>query len=52
MGTTPGGVGHYLSEAADRDFANDAVYLQRHESYFDLWDDENCRRNYEAIRAI
>lgn len=50
--TTPDGVVHYLSEAADRDFANDAVYLQRHESYFDLWDDENCRRNYEAIRAI
>lgn len=33
-------------------FENDEKYLKRHEEYFDLWDDNNCRRNYEAIKEI
>ncbi len=50
--TSPDEVVRLLAQAADKEFANDPLYLGRHEAYFDLWDDENCKRNYEAIRAI
>lgn len=32
-----------------RDFQNEKEYLARHEQYFDLYDDCNCERNYNAI---
>ncbi len=41
-----------FSAAAARGFENEEAYLRRHEAYFDLWDAQNCRRNYEAIREI
>lgn len=36
----------------DEKFHNQEKYLQRHEQYFDLYDAENCRRNYEAIAKM
>lgn len=41
-----------LGQLAERGFGNEEVYLKRHASYFDLWDRDNCRRNYEAIKNI
>lgn len=41
-----------LGQLAERGFENEEVYLKRHASYFDLWDRDNCRRNYEAIKNI
>lgn len=33
-------------------FANDETYLERHQKYFDLWDAQNCERNYKAIKEM
>ncbi|VUX40207.1 CDP-glycerol glycerophosphotransferase family protein [Blautia luti] len=33
-------------------FANEAIYLERHGKYFDLWDTKNCERNYKAIKEM
>ncbi len=41
-----------LKERAGSGFENEEVYLKRHAAYFDLWDKDNCRRNYEAIKSI
>ena len=41
-----------LRERAGSGFENEEVYLKRHAAYFDLWDKDNCRRNYEAIKSI
>lgn len=41
-----------LKEMAESNFQNENKYLKRHEQYFDLWDTENCKRNYEAIKEI
>lgn len=49
---TPEEVIALLKDAAKRDFANEDKYLRRHGEYFDLWDTDNCRRNYEAIKKI
>ncbi len=35
-----------------RGLQSDPVYLQREEDFFPLWDTDNCRRNYEAIRDM
>lgn len=50
--TTPDEVVSTLTGAADRGFANEQIYLDRQAAYFDLWDQNNCRRNYEAILRI
>lgn len=36
----------------DSGFVNDTIYLQRHKEYFDLYDSNNCKRNYEAISMM
>lgn len=46
---TPGEVVAELERSFSNGFANEQKYLDRHAAYFDLWDEENCRRNYEAI---
>lgn len=33
-------------------FVNEEIYIDRHGKYFDLYDRENCRRNYEAVCAM
>ncbi len=33
-------------------FVNEDKYLSRHERYFDLYDSDNCKRNYEAIAKM
>ena len=33
-------------------FVPEEQYLQRHQEFFPLYDADNCRRNYEAIRDI
>lgn len=49
---TPEEVIGALKDSYQRGFANEERYLRRHEEYFDLWDTNNCRRNYEAIRRM
>lgn len=49
---TPDEVVETLQAAAGNTFKNEQIYLDRHKQYFDLWDDNNCKRNYEAIKAL
>lgn len=46
---TPEQVVETLCESYAHGFANEKKYLDRHAAYFDLWDADNCSRNYEAI---
>lgn len=41
-----------LERMVGNGFQNESEYLGRHAAYFDLWDDKNCERNYEAIKNI
>lgn len=41
-----------LECAAGENFANPEIYLKRHEAFFDLYDQNNCERNYEAIKEL
>lgn len=41
---------NYIENMAKSEFANPQLYLQRHKSFFDLYDCDNCKRNYEAIK--
>lgn len=36
----------------EKGFVNEDKYLSRHERYFDLYDSNNCKRNYEAISKM
>ncbi len=36
----------------EKGFVNPDIYEQRHKEYFDLYDTDNCKRNYEAIKAM
>ena len=40
----------YVEKKAAGNFTNDDVYLKRHSEFFTLFDTDNCKRNYEAIR--
>lgn len=40
----------YVEQAARGGFINDEKYLARHKAFFTLYDAENCKRNYEAIK--
>ena len=33
-------------------FENPEMYKKRHDEFFDLYDDKNCERNYNAIKAL
>ena len=40
----------YVESAAAAGFVNEDKYLKRHEDFFTLYDTDNCKRNYEAIK--
>lgn len=40
----------YIEKAASTDFENPKKYLARHSDFFTLYDRENCRRTYDAIK--
>lgn len=46
---TPEEVVDALKKSFARGFCNEEKYLKRHTEYFDLWDSNNCERNYNAI---
>ena len=41
-----------LGILASRNLQIDPVYLEREKEFFPLWDQNNCQRNYEAIKCI
>ena len=43
-----------LTKVYDKEqgFINEEKYLSRHKKYFDLYDNHNCKRNYEAIAKM
>lgn len=41
----------YVEKKATENFTNDDIYIERHKSFFTLYDTDNCKRNYEAIKA-
>ena len=49
---TPEEVIERLEHSYEKGFENDMTYLKRHKEYFDLWDDNNCERNYQAISKM
>lgn len=40
----------YVENAAKNGFVNDEMYLERHKAFFTLYDTDNSKRNYEAIK--
>lgn len=52
--TTSEQVVHALIDSYDENdgFQNKDIYLSRHKSYFDLFDVNNCKRNFEAISKM
>ena len=41
-----------LEKASLEGFRNPAEYLRRHSEFFDLYDNQNCERNYQAILEL
>lgn len=41
-----------LEQAAGEGLANDPLYIERESQFFDLYDTDNCKRNYEAIKEL
>lgn len=41
-----------LEQASGEGFENPPEYLRRHNDFFDLYDKENCERNYQAILEL
>ena len=44
------GLMDYIEKMAERSFENTEPYITRHKEFFDLYDTDNCKRNYEAIK--
>ncbi|MCL2864043.1 MAG: CDP-glycerol glycerophosphotransferase family protein [Lachnospiraceae bacterium] len=42
----------FLKRQGRVNFANETLYANRVETFFDLWDSKNCERNYLAIRNL
>lgn len=40
----------YIEKMADSGFKNTDIYLERHKEFFTLYDTDNSKRNYEAIK--
>ena len=40
----------YIGERADNALENTEPYISRENEFFDLYDTDNCKRNYEAIK--
>lgn len=51
VANTAEGVVEAISSAADRGFAQDDAYLDRHKRFFTLYDRDNCKRNFDAIKS-
>ena len=41
-----------IERAVNEDFGNEDIYLKRHDAFFDLYDKNNCERNYRAIKEL
>ena len=41
-----------LEKLAKRNLQIEETYLEREKEFFPLWDTENCKRNYEAIKSL
>ncbi|WP_243002676.1 CDP-glycerol glycerophosphotransferase family protein [Lachnotalea glycerini] len=41
-----------IMDSVKRDLENSDKYSNRHKDFFTKWDRQNCKRNYEAIKAI
>ena len=41
-----------LETAVREHFVNPAVYVQRHDTFFDLCDANNCERTYRAVKEL
>ncbi len=41
-----------INKYIKNDFKNEDVYIKRSENFFELHDNQNCKRNYEAIKNI
>ena len=42
----------YLEKFIKNGLESDTKYLNRETEFFPLWDDNNCERNYKAVKAI
>ena len=40
----------YIDRSAEQGFKNEQKYLKRHSDFFTLYDTENCKRNFQAIK--
>ena len=40
----------YIEKMAESSFENTEPYKSRHTEFFDLYDTDNSKRNYEAIK--
>ena len=41
-----------LLKYAEQDFKNKETYLEKERAFFTLHDQDNCERNYQAIKAL
>jgi hypothetical protein len=41
-----------IIDSCEKHYAVEEVYIQRHHEFFVLYDENNCQRNYQAIRDI
>ncbi len=41
-----------IGTAIEEGFRNPEKYMKRHEEFFDLYDSNNCERNYKAIKEL
>ena len=41
-----------IETAVKENFVNQEIYLKRHDEFFDLYDTNNCERNYRAIKEL
>jgi CDP-glycerol glycerophosphotransferase (TagB/SpsB family) len=40
----------YIEASAEKGLKNCEPYISRHKDFFNLYDTENCKRNFEAIK--
>ena len=42
----------YIESMAENDFENTEPYISRHKDFFTLYDTDNCKRNFDAIKEM
>lgn len=42
----------YIESMAENNFENAEMYLSRHKDFFTLYDTDNCKRNFDAIKEM